>query len=52
MTFGTILRGARAAQGLRSRDGCATAAHPTDILRAIEEDDFSSMPPRATRATW
>ena len=46
MTFGTILREARERKGYDLATAARRLRIRPDILRAIEEDDFSRMPPR------
>lgn len=46
MTFGTILREARERKGYDLAQAARRLRIRPDILRAIEEDDFSRMPPR------
>lgn len=46
MTFGTILREARERKGYDLSTAARRLRIRPDILRAIEEDDFSRMPPR------
>lgn len=46
MTFGTVLREARERKGYDLATAARRLRIRPDILRAIEEDDFSRMPPR------
>lgn len=46
VTFGTILREARERKGYDLAQAARRLRIRPDILRAIEEDDFSRMPPR------
>lgn len=46
VTFGTILRDARERKGYDLSTAARRLRIRPDILRAIEEDDFSRMPPR------
>lgn len=46
MTFGTVLREARERKGYDLPTAARRLRIRPDILRAIEEDDFSRMPPR------
>lgn len=46
VTFGTILREARERKGYDLASAARRLRIRPDILRAIEEDDFSRMPPR------
>lgn len=46
MTFGTILREARERKGYDLASAARRLRIRPDILRAIEESDFSNMPPR------
>lgn len=46
MTFGTVLREARERKGYDLSSAARRLRIRPDILRAIEEDDFSRMPPR------
>lgn len=46
MTFGTILRDARERKGYDLASAARRLRIRPDILRAIEEGDFASMPPR------
>ena len=46
MSFGAILREARERRGLDLTTAARRLRIRPDILRAIEENDFSRMPPR------